>query len=529
MRDERAPHSQETAAMNSSTDLSSNKDYANIHVSSLLLLPEKKHGLQEGQGSELTSEALLCDGTKVSLQSPILIRDPPDSLGMKIPPNLTIRDVADHVGYTTPVRVMDVRHQEELDGWTLSDLVEYFEERRQEQPTTSSQQSQQVLNQISLEFSQTRLADRVASPDFVRDLDWIDNCWSSTWRTKGIFPAVQYYCLTSAAGSYTDFHIDFGGTSVWYHVVSGSKVFVLIPPSERNLEIYNDWMNRQDQSLVFLPDLMIDDQESIIKVRLEESQTLVIPSGWIHAVYTPDDALVLGGNFLHGLDMKMQLLVNSIEEETKVRGQFRFPYFKELHFFAAAKYLKKMKDGEVMHEREVRGLKHLIAAVEEWWIRLSQTDESSSTTTEPNPLDSAREAASSCGFSTVEAFLDELRQTHARLEREGVSPRQAAKVRLKIAVSQNAKDTNKAPFRIQLSPEAVKTTVLPRELRRPSSTKEDTEWIDEEAVLKDDEWTPSGRRRSSSSSRRPSSSGSGSSAKKAKTTSARQRLLKRVR
>lgn len=28
----------------------------------------------------------------------------------------------------------------------------------------------------------------------------------------------------SVKGCYTDFHIDFGGTSVWYHVFKGSKV-----------------------------------------------------------------------------------------------------------------------------------------------------------------------------------------------------------------------------------------------------------------------------------------------------------------
>ena len=28
-------------------------------------------------------------------------------------------------------------------------------------------------------------------------------------------PKVQMYCLMSVAGSYTDFHVDFGGTSVW--------------------------------------------------------------------------------------------------------------------------------------------------------------------------------------------------------------------------------------------------------------------------------------------------------------------------
>ncbi len=35
---------------------------------------------------------------------------------------------------------------------------------------------------------------------------------------------VQYYCLMSQGGSYTDFHIDFGGTSVWYHILRGKKV-----------------------------------------------------------------------------------------------------------------------------------------------------------------------------------------------------------------------------------------------------------------------------------------------------------------
>ena len=28
----------------------------------------------------------------------------------------------------------------------------------------------------------------------------------------------------SVGGCYTDFHIDFGGTSVWYHIVKGEKV-----------------------------------------------------------------------------------------------------------------------------------------------------------------------------------------------------------------------------------------------------------------------------------------------------------------
>lgn len=31
-------------------------------------------------------------------------------------------------------------------------------------------------------------------------------------------PDVELFCLMGMGGSFTDFHIDFGGSSVWYHV-----------------------------------------------------------------------------------------------------------------------------------------------------------------------------------------------------------------------------------------------------------------------------------------------------------------------
>jgi F-box/leucine-rich repeat protein 10/11 len=41
----------------------------------------------------------------------------------------------------------------------------------------------------------------------------------------------------SPAGCFTDFHIDFGGSSVWYHVLSGYKVFYTAPPTPANLKV----------------------------------------------------------------------------------------------------------------------------------------------------------------------------------------------------------------------------------------------------------------------------------------------------
>jgi F-box and leucine-rich repeat protein 10/11 len=68
----------------------------------------------------------------------------------------------------------------------------------------------------------------------VRQIDWVEIAWPKALKmmqkesTNALdemwYPKVQKYCLMSVAGCYTDFHIDFGGTSVWYHILKGSKV-----------------------------------------------------------------------------------------------------------------------------------------------------------------------------------------------------------------------------------------------------------------------------------------------------------------
>lgn len=44
-------------------------------------------------------------------------------------------------------------------------------------------------------------------------------------------------------------------------------------------------------------------------------------AGWIHAVYTPEDTLVFGGNFLHSFNIPMQLNIYNIEDRTRVRNK----------------------------------------------------------------------------------------------------------------------------------------------------------------------------------------------------------------
>lgn len=85
----------------------------------------------------------------------------------------------------------------------------------------------------------------------------------------------------SVQGCYTDFHIDFGGTSVWYHILHGEKVFWLIPPTEKNIDIYTNWVLSGKQGDIFLADHV----EGCQKIELLQGYTFIIPSGVCVCLY----------------------------------------------------------------------------------------------------------------------------------------------------------------------------------------------------------------------------------------------------
>ena len=193
----------------------------------------------------------------------------------------------------------------QVDHWSLNDWANYYEAPRREE----------ILNVISLEFSRTALREHVTSPALVRKLDWIDAAFPEVCRRHGQYPQTQYYCLMSAAGCYTDFHVDFGGTAVWYHVFRGRKVFFLIRPTEAHLAAYEKWICDPKQDTIWFPDVAAAGGPSVCaRVVVDPGETFFIPSGWIHAVHTPVDSLVFGGNFLPGLaTVDLQLGVYGIE------------------------------------------------------------------------------------------------------------------------------------------------------------------------------------------------------------------------
>lgn len=250
-----------------------------------------------------------------------------ESLGMKLPDGLTVRGVADLLGADAPVQVVDVLTQNLLTpSWTMSTWANYFEKPVEERD--------RILNVISLEISGTPLGDRIHRPKFVCDMDWVDIVWPKDLIAKNDFPKARLYCLMSVKDAFTDFHIDFGGTSVFYHLISGAKIFVFIRPTATNLKKYEQWCLSSDQSKTFFADLV----KECHVVHIKAGDSLIIPSGWIHAVYTPEDSLIIGGNFLTPINIPTQIHLAKLEIRTKVPQKFRYPFFDRVVWYAALHY-----------------------------------------------------------------------------------------------------------------------------------------------------------------------------------------------
>uniref|UniRef100_A0A674BT37 [histone H3]-dimethyl-L-lysine(36) demethylase n=1 Tax=Salmo trutta TaxID=8032 RepID=A0A674BT37_SALTR len=263
------------------------------------------------EGKDFTFEYIQREG----LRDP-LIFEKKDGLGLEMPDSdFSVSDVKLFVGSRRMVDVMDVTTQKGIE-MSMAQWRRYYE--------TPPSERDKLYNVISLEFSHTKLENLVKRPASVDLIDWVDNMWPRHLKerqrdsTNSIidmqYPKVQKYCLMSVQGCFTDFHVDFGGTSVWYHILRGGKVFWLIPPTPQNLELYEDWVLSGKQGDIFLGDKARDCQ----RIELKQGYTFMIPSGWIHAVYTPEDTLVFGGNFLHSFNIPMQLNIYNIEDRTRV-------------------------------------------------------------------------------------------------------------------------------------------------------------------------------------------------------------------
>lgn len=310
-------------------------------------------------GKQLTLPYLNQSG----FNQPILVHDK-EGLSISLPgPRFSVASVCQTLGHDVVLDVIDVQRQQTC-KMTLDQFSRSF----------NDSQDDRVLNCLSLELSDTALVDVITPPLVARKLCWVNNVWPSCQTLQHPKPQVQKYCIMSKKHSFTDFHIDFGGTSVWYHVFSGEKHFFLIRPTPGNLSLYERWMRLSTQSETFLGDMV----DKCYKLVLKQGQTLFIPTGWIHAVYTPVSSLVFGGNFLHSLNIQLQLRIYELEGRLKDPPKYRFPSFETVHWLAAGKLKKDLadlnSDNTPCPENLLNGIRALVATLRLWTNELSKHD-----------------------------------------------------------------------------------------------------------------------------------------------------------
>lgn len=81
----------------------------------------------------------------------------------------------------------------------------------------ASLKSVHAFNSCCPFFLLNRMNSIVESPQIVQSLSWVENYWPDDALLGK--PKVTKYCLICVKDSYTDFHIECGGASVWYHVL----------------------------------------------------------------------------------------------------------------------------------------------------------------------------------------------------------------------------------------------------------------------------------------------------------------------
>ncbi|CAP21792.2 Protein CBG00502 [Caenorhabditis briggsae] len=122
-------------------------------------------------------------------------------------------------------------------------------------------------------------------------------------------PTYQKFLVLSTKGSFTNAHINLSATATFFHVKIGKKVFYIAPPTPENLEIY-ERVEKEEMS-EWIGDILWDQW---IRVEISAGQTAMIPSGWIHFVWTPEDTIAVSGSYLLEKYVSRHFRITALDE-----------------------------------------------------------------------------------------------------------------------------------------------------------------------------------------------------------------------
>jgi hypothetical protein len=155
------------------------------------------------------------------------------------------------------------------------------------------------------------LTNLITIPSFVQLNDWAHRYFPHLHKNGIVHQRTKCAVIVSTRHAFMDAHFDYGGAALWYHVFQGQKHFILIAPTPENLKLYHDHINGHSGKLWF-PDAVIKlYPETIYWVTLNEGMTIIVPPGYIHAVYTTLDTIAFAGNFLYDNMTEMSLHIHN--------------------------------------------------------------------------------------------------------------------------------------------------------------------------------------------------------------------------
>ncbi|CAL2035439.1 unnamed protein product [Caenorhabditis brenneri] len=206
--------------------------------------------------------------------------------------------------------------------WTIEKFLDKFENWDDREGT---------LNNLSLEVtnSHPELSEQIVVPEFVREHSMVDKVEgllkkkiaeleAAQIKQKLVallkkkldnLPQLQKYLILSTKNSFTDIHIDFSASSVYYHVVVGKKIFYFCRPTKEMLEAY------KRNELGIDTKTWLGEKGEWFRVEICAGQTAMLPSSWPHYVFTPVKSMVIGGNFLAEDALQKQFDITKLEEQ----------------------------------------------------------------------------------------------------------------------------------------------------------------------------------------------------------------------
>ncbi|KDO35231.1 hypothetical protein SPRG_00076 [Saprolegnia parasitica CBS 223.65] len=261
-----------------------------------------RSGIRRMAPSSLVITAIQSHG----FQEPILVEDAVGNVpGLVVPSTmLQVDDLPNTIASSSIIKTIDNASQA-YRAISYADVATL---------ASSNQSLDEWPHNVEFPIVDTPLEYHVSPPQAVQDMDWFHQLnRSSSTRNPNTYAAVY------GAGTYRDFRMNANGSSAWLHHLHGLPLWVyLIPPSAARFDKFMEWQLSSFSSSLFFADTV----DKCIKCEVQPTSTLLIPSGWMYALYVPkptgqdkpSTAVFLTSYFLHGYHLHAQMQALDFEE-----------------------------------------------------------------------------------------------------------------------------------------------------------------------------------------------------------------------